>query len=113
MATITWKGAETDPSYVVQYGVTFPKGKAVDVPDDHKNMAKFVGNPHFEVEGLKEPKAPASKSDEEPLYEAVHKGRGVFAVIGPEGVPDEGPFTKPEAVARAAELNAAPSAQEV
>ena len=46
------KGAETVPDEFTAYGVTFERGKFVDVPDEH--AAKIAGNNHFETQG-KEP----------------------------------------------------------
>lgn len=104
MAKVTWKGESGGPDGIEQFGLKFPKGEAVTVPDDHRHLAKFRGNPQFAVEdGAQEL---SSEADDEPPYKAVHKGRGVYAVAGPEGVPDAGPFDKATAKAEAARLNA-------
>lgn len=48
------KGTEAVPEEFTAYGVTFEKGKFVDVPDELAD--KFAGNNHFETQG-KEPEA--------------------------------------------------------
>ncbi len=35
----------------VAYGITFKRGKVVDVPDDHPFAHKFLNHQHFEVVG--------------------------------------------------------------
>jgi hypothetical protein len=102
MPKVTWKGAPSDPEQIEQFGTIFPKGEAVDCSASPKHIAKLRGNPHFDVEG------DADAEDGEALFNPVHKGRGRWIVTGPEGTPDYGPFSKEEATAKAAELNAAP-----
>lgn len=60
---VRWNGAKDDPEQITQYGVTFKKGEFTDVPvpakgdtstaamTAHKHIAKFKGNPWFEVKG--------------------------------------------------------------
>lgn len=113
MAKVTWNGAPHDPDSIVQYGVTFPRGEAVEVDSDHPKMAKFAGNAYFSIEDSEEEvdgEDGASASVDESLpFTAVHKGGGKWIVEGPEGTPDYGPFKKAEAVAKAEELNASAS----
>jgi hypothetical protein len=44
--------AEAVPDNFTAYGVDFPKGKWVDVPEDQE--AKVLGNNHFETKGAAE-----------------------------------------------------------
>jgi hypothetical protein len=99
MTKVTWSGEAGGPDQIEQYGHIFPKGEAVDVPADHPQLGKFRGNPNFEVE-------PAP--DDEGGYKAIHRGRGVYAVTGPDGFVSPATMTKDEALAFAAEKNAAP-----
>jgi hypothetical protein len=101
MTKVTWIGEEGGPSQIEQYGHTFPRGEAVDVPATHPLMAKFRGNPFFEVEDEDEPA-------DETTYKPVHRGRGVWAVTGPDGFISPATFTKDEAAAFAAEKNGPP-----
>lgn len=55
-----------------QYGYVFANGEAVDVTNE-AHLAKFKGNPFFDVEG--------SGRDAPKGLHAVHKGRGVWAVM--------------------------------
>lgn len=48
--------ANSLPEETTAFGVAFPRGKFVDVPDEV--AAKFVGNTHFETRG-EEPAEPA------------------------------------------------------
>jgi hypothetical protein len=105
MTKVTWKGASIDPDRIEQYGVIFLKGDQVDVPADHPQLGKFRGNPHFEVE---EEAAPADDTG----YKAIHKGRGVYAVTGPNGFVSPATMTKEEAQAFAAEKNGPPASVE-
>lgn len=113
MTKVTWNGTNEDLAQIMQYGVTFPKGEAVEVDSNHPQMAKFKGNKYFDVEDSEEEvdgEDGASASDDESLpFTAVHKGGGKWVVEGPEGSPDYGPFKKAEAVAKAEELNASAS----
>lgn len=63
----TIPGGEQIPDEVTNLGITFPKGKWVEIPDD--KAAKFAGNSHFETS---EGKAKAEKPEgEEPTgYDA-------------------------------------------
>jgi hypothetical protein len=106
MTKVTWKGEPGGPAQIEQYGHIFPQGEPVDVPADHKQMAKFRGNPFFVVEDG-EAAAPGNPDEElDPPFAAVHKGGGKWVVEGPEGTPPQGPFAKAAAAAKAAELNA-------
>lgn len=98
MTKVTWIGEAGGPEQIEQYGHTFPKGEAVDVPATHPQMAKFRGNPFFDVEEEEEPADDAG-------YRAVHRGRGVYVVTGPNGFVSPATFTKEEATAFAAEKN--------
>lgn len=98
MTKVTWNGENGGPDQIEQYGVIFPKGVAVDVPATHKYLEKFRGNRFFEVAEEAEP-------NDETGYEAVHKGRGVWAVRGPNGFMSPATFTKEEAIAFAVEKN--------
>lgn len=72
---VKWLGEDGGPDKITQYGVEFPRGKFVDVPNDPNNekdafrAKKFAGNPFFVVESdsVLAPKvnagAPAAKSD--------------------------------------------------
>lgn len=51
MTKVTWKGQNGDPDEISQYGITFPRGKAVEVDPEHPQMDKFRGNAAFAVEG--------------------------------------------------------------
>lgn len=45
---LTWIGIPGDPTEAItQYGLTFERGKAVTVPDDHRYADKFRNNPTF------------------------------------------------------------------
>lgn len=103
MAKVTWIGETGGPEQIEQYGFTFPKGEPVEVPARHKMMAKFKGNRFFEVDSS------GDDDDGDLPYNAVHKGRGRYVVSGPDDTPDFGPYTKDEATAKAAELNAEPA----
>jgi hypothetical protein len=98
MTKVTWKGEAGGPDTIEQFGHTFAKNEPVDVPATHAQLDKFRGNPHFEVE---EETAPADDTG----YKAVHKGRGVYAVTGPNGFVSPATMTKEEAQAFAAEKN--------
>ncbi|WJR67237.1 hypothetical protein QTA58_00235 [Neorhizobium sp. CSC1952] len=70
MAKVKYK-----PGTTSQYGYDFADGKAVEVTDA-KHLAKFRGNPFFEVIEAKEP----AKSEDNEL-KAVHRGRGSFSIM--------------------------------
>lgn len=40
------------PEETTAFGITFPRGKFVDIPADQE--AKFIGNTHFETRGAAE-----------------------------------------------------------
>lgn len=48
MAKVTYIGDEAE---ITEAGITFKKGKAETVPDNHPRLDKFRGNPTFEVSG--------------------------------------------------------------
>jgi hypothetical protein len=49
---VRYIGTPGDPDVITQYGFTFErKGKAVEVPDDHRMAAKFVNNRFFDTKG--------------------------------------------------------------
>lgn len=56
-----------------QFGYVFADGKPVEVTDA-AHLAKFRGNPFFAVEGEDAKPQPVG-------LHAVHKGRGVFAIM--------------------------------
>jgi len=105
MTKVTWKGEAGAPDTIEQFGHTFTKNQPVDVPATHKQLDKFRGNPHFDVE---EEAAPPDETG----FKAVHRGRGVYVVTGPGGFVSPATFTKDEALAFAAEKNGDPATAE-
>lgn len=67
--------AKNVPEEFTAFGVTFPKGKFVDVPDNL--AAKFEGNSHFETRGKADPEAA-----DEPVVPAG--GEPAPVVVDPE-----------------------------
>lgn len=61
MAKITYHGPEAATEL---YGLLFPRGQAVDVPDDHPHIKKLLANPVFN--------APPPAEDAEAV---PHKGK--------------------------------------
>lgn len=71
-----------------QFGIAFSGGEPADVSDP-RALAKFRGNRFFTVHEDEEPA-------EEVTLKAIHKGRGVYAIVRGEEVIKEG-LTKPDA----------------
>ncbi|MDX3926742.1 MAG: hypothetical protein QHC90_13185 [Shinella sp.] len=63
------------PGATSQFGYDFEEGKSVEVTDA-RHLAKFRGNPFFEVAEAKE----QPKADDNEL-KAVHRGRGSWSIV--------------------------------
>lgn len=109
MAKITWLGDE-DPSVqeITQYGHTFVKGVATEVPDKHPQMAKFKGSALFsddakaDVVESEEPTPPdAEAGTEKAALKDALRNRGITV----QGNPSEETLRKKlaEAVAKEGE----------
>lgn len=83
MAKVTYKSEPNGSDETTQFGYDFKGGNAVEV-ENETHLRKFRGNPFFEVSddtGIK------GGSTNEPAWEAVHRGRGVYAIMkGEEAV---------------------------
>lgn len=68
MAKLTYIGEEPE---ITEAGITFTRGKAKDVPDDHPRLHKLLNNPTFSADKS----APAKSEAEEPgpLDQSVEK----------------------------------------
>lgn len=69
MANVKHPGGDTE-----QFGYTFTGGEPVEVTNE-KHLAKFAGNPAFEVDG-----GPANETADDVL-KAVHRGGGRFSIM--------------------------------
>lgn len=88
MANVKYLGGDTS-----QFGYDFADGKAVNVTDE-KHLAKFKGNPHFDVAGDKsETETPVTATDG---LKAEHHGGGKFNITNGETVVAKG-LTKADA----------------
>lgn len=76
MAKVTYTPTDEMPSKTSQFGFDFDAGKSVDVPAG-KALDKFRGNAFFDV--AEDTKASPEKAGNG--LEAVHRGRGVYAVV--------------------------------
>lgn len=76
MPKVTWLG-DSDPSAVLieQFGYTFIKGHAVDVPaKDERGLAKLKDNPLFSTDSKAEP----VKADDAPIPEETGTERAAL-----------------------------------
>jgi len=69
MANVKHPGGDTE-----QFGYVFTGGEPVEVTNE-KHLAKFSGNPAFEVEG-----SPANETSDDVL-KAVSRGGGRFSIM--------------------------------
>lgn len=67
------------PEEITVYGVTFERGKFVDIPAD--KVVKFEGNSHFETKGAEPTKAEVAKAERDA---APKGGAPAPAVPAPE-----------------------------
>lgn len=78
MPKVTYIGDEAE---ITEGGITFTKGKAVQVSPDHPRLAKFQGNPTFAAETAEPPSTPypgsgaerADRPEPGPLDQSVEK----------------------------------------